>query len=94
MQQPTMTIDDNGNKFWQLHGGWHRSDGPALEYVNGDKFWYLHGFRHRRDGPAIERWDGSYEWFLGNQRLTFEEWLYQNETLTGEEKVMMKLQYG
>ena len=28
--EPTMEIDDYGNKYWYLNGKYHREDGPAL----------------------------------------------------------------
>jgi hypothetical protein len=85
----------DGGKEWYLKGKRHRTDGPAIEYANGRKSWFTHGRIHRIDGPAAEYVDGSYGWFLrGGFRLTFEEWLDQNQTLTEEEKVMLKLQYG
>ena len=60
-----LTIDKYGNKWSKLpNGGYHREDGPALEFVNGDKYWYINGKRHREDGPAIEYYDGYKAWFL------------------------------
>jgi hypothetical protein len=63
-EQPKMTVDEDGNKSWHLHGKRHRDDGPAVEYANGNKAWYLHGKRHRDDGPAVEWSDGVKEWWL------------------------------
>jgi hypothetical protein len=65
--QPELTIEVNGNKFWWLHGRYHRTDGPALEYVNGDKEWWAKGLRHRTDGPAIEYANGLREWWVFNE---------------------------
>jgi len=64
MQQPTMTVDEDGTKWWKLNGELHRKDGPAVEYTDGYKAWWLHGMRHREDGPAIERADGTKAWYL------------------------------
>jgi hypothetical protein len=115
--QPTMTIDNagnkcwwlnnrihredgpaiesaNGHKSWYLYGDCHRIDGPAIEYADGDAWWYSEGKLHRADGPAVEYADGRKGWWLHSTHLSFNEWLDQNKTLTDEEKVMFKLQYG
>jgi hypothetical protein len=65
-----------------------------IEYPSGNKVWYLHARRHRTDGPALEYPNGYKEWYIKGKLLSFDEWLEQNSDLTGEEKVMMKLQYG
>jgi hypothetical protein len=62
--EPTLTIDNSGNKKWKLNGNHHRVDGPAIEWANGDKEWCLNGAWHREDGPAIERANGYKEWCL------------------------------
>jgi hypothetical protein len=49
---------------------------------------------HRTDGPAIEWENGKKGWFIHGTPLSFDEWIDQNQTLTEEEKVMYKLQYG
>jgi len=64
MQQPTMTVDTGGNKWWRLNGELHREDGPAIEHADGDKAWYLHGELHREDGPAFEYANGFKLWYL------------------------------
>ena len=67
MQQPTMTVDTDGNKRWKLNGKYHREEGPAIEYANGTKAWFLTDMRHREDGPAIEDVDGNKVWYLNNE---------------------------
>ena len=47
MIEYTVTVCDNGDRFWFLNGELHREDGPAVEYVSGTKHWYLNGERHR-----------------------------------------------
>lgn len=42
----------------------HRTDGPAIEFVNGDKEWFYHGRHHRVDGPAIKCKNGYKVWYL------------------------------
>ena len=59
-------IDDDGTKRWFFDGKAHRSDGPAVEYLNGDKEWYYHGMLHRSNGPAIEYSNGTKFWFINN----------------------------
>jgi hypothetical protein len=61
-------VDDIGTKYWYLHGKLHRTDGPAIEWVDGTKYWYLNAKFHRTDGPAIERAEGSKEWYFHDKR--------------------------
>jgi hypothetical protein len=84
----------NGDTSWYLHGVLHRTNGPAREWTNNRKEWWQYGNRHRTDGPAIEYANGHKSWHLRDKRMTLNEWLDQNQTLTGEEKVMYKLEYG
>ena len=42
-EEPTVEVDDSGNKFWYLNGELHREDGPAIEWASGTKEWYLNG---------------------------------------------------
>jgi hypothetical protein len=60
-------IAANGSKYWYLNGQLHRTDGPAMEYVNRGRFWCLNNRVHRTDGPAVERVNGDREWFLNGQ---------------------------
>jgi hypothetical protein len=92
--EPTLTIDDRGTKWWRLHGKFHRVDGPAAEYVNGSKLWLLHGRYHRVDGPAIEYGCGDKLWWLNGDSYTFDGWLEANKFISEEEKLMLKLIYG
>ena len=63
-EQPTMTIDEYGDKVWTLNGKIHREDGPAIERSDGSKEWCLNGDLHCEDGPAIEYPNGSKFWYL------------------------------
>jgi len=67
-EQPKMTVDENGDKFWRLHGKLHREDGPAVEWEDGHKEWHLHGKLHRDDGPAVEWANGHKEWYQHGKR--------------------------
>ena len=68
-EQPTMTVDAEGNKFWRLpNGKLHREDGPAVEYANGAKLWYVNDKRHRIGGPAAE-WANGDKWWYVNGKL-------------------------
>jgi hypothetical protein len=51
-----------------LDGYLHRSDGPAIDYVDGEKKWYVYGKRHRTDGPAHIK-SGVHRWFLKNEKV-------------------------
>jgi hypothetical protein len=65
--EPTLTINSNGTKFWFLNGNRHRVDGPAIEFIDGTKFWYIHGNSHREDGPADEYANGDKIWYLNDK---------------------------
>jgi len=74
-QEPEMTIDTEGTKYWYLNGELHREDGPAAEYTNGAKFWCLNGKLHREDGPAVELTNGNKLWWLNGEGLSVEEFI-------------------
>jgi hypothetical protein len=92
--QPVMSIDSDGDTIWRGYEGYHRTDGPAIIWQSGRKDWRVNDKHHRTDGPAIEYADGRVRWFLDAVELSFDAWLNKNQTLTDEEKVMYKLQYG
>jgi hypothetical protein len=91
--EPTMVTTESGSKMWFLNGERHREDGPAVVH-NNHKCWFLNGKKHRIDGPAVEWGDGHISWYLDHVNMSFDKWLSTNQTLTDEEKVMYKLQYG
>jgi hypothetical protein len=62
--------------------------------IFGSKFWLLNDKIHRSDGPAVEYTDDTVRWYLNGDKYEFNEWLDLTTGLTGEEKVMMKLQHG
>ena len=39
----TEILETSWAKRWLSAGVYHRTDGPALEYVNGNKHWYQNG---------------------------------------------------
>jgi len=75
MNKDGLTIDEYGTKRWYLNDKYHRTDGPAIEYINGDKHWFLNGKRHRTDGPAIEYYNGTKYWYINGVELSEEEYL-------------------
>ena len=61
----------------------------------GDEVWIKDGKRHRIDGPAIIYINGELEWCLnGYYYFSFDEWLEENNEITEEQRVMLKLEYG
>ena len=52
----------DGEKLWLKNGKYHRTDGPAIEYVDGGKEWLQNGKHHRADGPAVDLASGYKEW--------------------------------
>jgi transposase len=70
-----LTIDEDGNKRWELPNGFlHREDGPVVESFKGDKFWYLNNKRHRENGPAIEWVCDDKCWYLNGIEYTEKEY--------------------
>ena len=63
------------SSFGTRTGGWHRTDGPAIELADGTKLWYQNGDLHRTDGPAIEYTDGRKVWGINGKVLTEDEFL-------------------
>ena len=63
----------NNRKEYHLDGKYHRTNGPAIEYVNGGKSWYVDGKWHRTDGPAVERLSGYKSWYIHGKEYTEEE---------------------
>lgn len=55
-----------GTKWYRRKdtNGYHREDGPALEFKSGTKLWYINNTLHREDGPALLNYDGSRHWFI------------------------------
>ena len=53
-----------------MNGKFHRTDGPAIEYINGTKIWYTNDKLHRTDGPAIEYANGDKEWYADDKKIT------------------------
>jgi hypothetical protein len=84
----------DGSKYWYLNGRLHRTDGPAIELATGSKYWYLNDRRCRRDGPAIEYANGDKSWWLNHQNLSFDQWLEANTELSGQQRVMFKLEWA
>jgi hypothetical protein len=69
MSESVMETDKYGTKSWRnSRGKLHRTDGPAVEWLNGDKEWWVEGKRHRADGPAVECLDGYKAWWVRGKR--------------------------
>jgi hypothetical protein len=61
-------VVENGNVYYlNSTDQWHRTDGPAIEYVSGAKFWYINGLCHRFDGPAVVYSNGDKEWWINDK---------------------------
>jgi hypothetical protein len=41
--QPVITVNNYGDKFFRVNGRLHRTDGPAIEWISGKfgKQWFL-----------------------------------------------------
>jgi len=81
-------IDEYGNERWyDLKGQLHRTDGPACEYINGIKLWYVNGKLHRTDGLAVEHPNGSGEYWLNGVNYGKQLWL--NKVLFDNVKISL-----
>jgi hypothetical protein len=102
-----LIITELGTKTYQSILGFHREDGPALEFDTGRKEWWLNGKKHREDGPAVEH-SGLYEEWWINGKLHREDgpalkradgaisWFADGESLCLEEAIndsMLKIKY-
>lgn len=68
-EYPTLEINPHGVKIWTLNGQTHRTDGPAVEYLDGSAMWYQYDQLHRLDGPAVEWATGQKAWFIEGKEV-------------------------
>ena len=69
----TYKLDNDGTRRWRnKHGQRHRTDGPAVIYLDNTRFWYINDQRHRTDCPAVIDADGSQYWWVNDQNITNE----------------------
>ena len=73
MSESIMNVGVYATTWRTVDGILHRTDGPAVIWVNGVKDWYLHGRFHRTAGPARESPFGLDEWWINGEQLTEEE---------------------
>lgn len=67
-------IDDVGTiRYFNKKGFYHRTKGPAVEYLYGYKSYWSNGQLHRTNGPARIWPDGTKHWHLNGKRLTEEQ---------------------
>ena len=50
--------------YFNEKGQYHRTDGPAVEYIGNHKEWFICGKLHRTDGPAMIWSDGTKFWYI------------------------------
>ena len=85
--EPTMEIDDYGNKYWYLNGEevteeevMSSKEEPIMEIDDyGNKVWKLNGKIHREDGPAIEFANGD-KWCL-NEESPYVRWYFKGKEI-------------
>jgi len=75
--KPVCEIDKWGTRRWRLNGLLHRTDGPAVVWLDGAEQWYLNGHRHRTTGPAETYKNGNQHWFINDKDITkaVEKWI-------------------
>lgn len=57
------TVRQDGTKIWSKPGvGYHREDGPAIEWVDSVCKWYLNGRLSRLEGPGAYTPGGYRSW--------------------------------
>ena len=67
-----------GNVCYYKDNQYHRTDGPAMEFVvTGSKWWYINGKCHREDGPAREYANGLKSWYLNGIEYSEEEYIVE-----------------
>jgi len=70
-----------------------QDDGSYL-LDRGEILWYNEfGELHRDDGPATVYPDGKIDWYWEDDYHTFNTWL-MIATISDEQKMMLRLQYG
>jgi hypothetical protein len=48
--------NENGDTFYYNdEGKLHRTDGPAIEYVNGEKYWYVNGVHQPVESAIVQK---------------------------------------
>ena len=96
METYTVTVYENGTRFWYQNDKLQRLDGPAVENASGYRSWYQNGQRHRVDGPAVENASGYRFWYQNGQlhrtdgpaienASGYREWWIEDKKLTEEE---------
>jgi len=85
--------DEHGTIRYKLNGLYHRTDGPAIVYLDGPHIWCLNGKWHREDGPAYIGANGTHVWYLNDRYYSFDDYCKELR-LTDEEIVFLKLKYN
>ena len=92
----TCTVDNFGAQHWRnSQGQFHRTDGPAVIYLDNTRFWYINDQRHRTDCPAVIDAAGTQEWWVNGKRHRTDgparihasggqEWLVKGRDITDE----------
>jgi hypothetical protein len=88
-----LITNSQGSKRWYQNNQLHRTDGPAIEFIDGTKMWYQNNKRHRTNGPAIEYDNGYKFWWFKGYEYTFIDWLNLVD-FTEPQKTVMRLQYA
>lgn len=84
----------NGTSYYYYNlDDLHRNNGPAWITPTEQK-WYHLSRLHRADGPAVISKTGHIEWWWrGYKYDNFETWC-NHSRIGGEQKVMLKLEFG
>jgi hypothetical protein len=88
-----MITNKYGSKCRCQNNQLHRTNGPAVEFIDGTKAWYQNDLLHRTDGPAVEFIDGDKYWYINGVQYNFNEWLEQ-VNYTEPQKTLMRLRYA
>jgi len=89
-----LEIDEQGTRFWYQNDRLHRTDGPALEFVDGTRYWYQNGLLHREDGPAIEYTNGERSWYLRGKEYLFDIYLNKLYIKDCAKKTLLMLKWS
>ena len=89
--ESTKRTDEYGNESWyNSKGEFHRTDGPAVEWLDGGNEWWINGKRHRLDGPAIECADGDLCWFIDDKMYTKKQFKEYLKALKARQDILNK----
>jgi len=86
-----VTVNKMKGVIYVENGEFHRTDGPAIDWLTGLSAWHRHGKLHRTDGPAVQYLEKTEYWIDGEGYYDMEEYKiatrrYKLESFLEDEK--------